>query len=210
METVTKEHKYEQLKGSLNEKQWRQYLAIEAKERGNLAVVAREAKVSPNTIRRGMRELEAGDVYKEGERIRKKGGGRKPLVESDETLLTDLEAILQPKGDPMSRVQWTSRSLAHLVKELAARGHDIKKSALADLLQKRHFSLRANKKTIEGESHPDRNAQFEHITKQCEEFQKEGNPAISVDCKKKELLGNFKNNGREWQAKGEDTWLTRV
>lgn len=178
---------------------------MEANERGNTAEVAREAKVSENTIRRGMRELEAGDVYKEGERIRKEGGGRKPLVESDETLLEDLEDLLQPKGDPMRDVQWTSKSLSHLVKGLSARGHTIKKSALAELLHTRHISLRANKKTIEGKGHPDRNAQFEHINRKYEEFKKKGNPEISVDCKKKELLGNFKNNGREWQAKGEDT-----
>lgn len=105
----------------------------------------------------------------------------------------------------MSLVQWTSKSLSHLVKGLAARGHTIKKSALAEVLHQRRFSLQANKKTIEGKGHPDRNAQFEHINHACETFQKRGDPAISVDCKKKELLGNFKNNGCEWQAKGEDT-----
>lgn len=141
METFSKEHKYEQMKESLNEKQWRHYLAMEAKERGNIAEVAREAKVSTNTIRRGIREIEAGDVYKEGERIRKEGGGRKPLVQKDETLLADLEGLLQPKGDPMSLVQWTNKSLSHLVKELSARGHSIKKSALAEILHKRRFSL---------------------------------------------------------------------
>ena len=205
MESLTREQKYEQMRESLNEKQWRQYVAMEAKERGNLAEVAREAKVAENTIRRGMRELASGDTYKEGERIRKEGGGRKTLVEHDSTLLTDLEELLQPKGDPLREVQWTSKSLSHLVKALEARGHSIKKTALADLLHKQHFSLKANKKTIEGEQHPDRNAQFEHINAKCEEFEKKGNPAISVDCKKRELLGNFKNNGREWQAKGEDT-----
>jgi transposase len=205
METFSREQKYAQMRESLNEKQWRQYIAMEAKERGNIAEVAREAKVSTNTIRRGIREIEAEDAYKEGERIRKEGGGRKPLLQTDETLLEDLEGLLQPKGDPMSDVQWTSKSLSHLVKGLAARGHSIKKSALAELLHKRRFSLRANKKTIEGKGHPDRNAQFEHINEKCEQFKKQGNPEISVDCKKKELLGNFKNNGREWQAKGEDT-----
>jgi DDE family transposase len=205
MEPLSREQKYEKMRNSLNEKQWRQYVAMEAKERGNIAEVAREAKVSENTIKQGMRELEAGDVYREGERIRKEGGGRKPLMESDGTLLEDLEELLQPKGDPMSDVQWTSKSLSHLVKGLQARGHSIKKSALAELLHTRHFSLRANKKTIEGKGHPDRNAQFEHINEKCEEFKTKGNPEISVDCKKRELLGNFKNNGREWQAKGEDT-----
>src|SRR2546421_4926606 len=111
----------------------------------------------------------------------------------------------RPLGDPMSNVQWTNKSLSHLVKELEARGHSIKKSALAELLHKEHFSLKANKRTIEGMQHPDRHAEFEHIAEKCEEFKRKGNPAISVDCKKKELLGNFKNNGREWQAKGEDT-----
>lgn len=178
---------------------------MEAKERGNLAEVAREAHVSENTIRRGMRELEAGDVYKEGEPIRKEGGGRKSLVEQDSTLLADLEGLLQPKGDPMSLVQWTNKSLSHLVKALQAQGHSIKKSALAELLHEQHFSLKANKRTIEGKQHPDRNAQFEHINEVFKEFENKGNPAISVDCKKRELLGNFKNNGREWQAKGEDT-----
>jgi transposase len=205
MEALTREQKYKQMRESLNEKQWRQYVAMEAKERGNIAEVAREAKVSENTIRRGMRELAEGDVYKEGERVRVIGGGRKPLVEQDETLLSDLEELLEAKGDPMREVQWTSKSLSHLVKALEARGHSIKKTALADLLHKHHFSLKANKRTIEGEQHPDRNDQFEHINEKCEEFEKKGNPAISVDCKKRELLGNFKNNGREWQAKGEDT-----
>ena len=95
METLSKEQKYAQMRESLNEKQWRQYVAMEAEERGNIAEVAREAKVSENTVRSGMREIAAGDVYQEGERVRKKGGGRKPLVERDSTLLEDLDAILQ-------------------------------------------------------------------------------------------------------------------
>jgi hypothetical protein len=109
---------------------------MEARERENIAEGSREAKVSTNTIQRGIRELKAGYLYKEGERIRKEGGGRKPLMESDSTLLEDLEELLQFKGDPMSEVQWTSKSLSHLVKGLEARGHSIKKSALADLLHK--------------------------------------------------------------------------
>src|SRR5947207_2369451 len=95
METLSREQKYAQMRESLNEKQWRQYIAMEAKERGNIAEVAREAKVSTNTIRRGIREIEAEDAYKEGERIRKEGGGRKPLLQTDETLLEDLEGLLQ-------------------------------------------------------------------------------------------------------------------
>jgi hypothetical protein len=105
----------------------------------------------------------------------------------------------------MSFVQWTSKSLAHLVEALASKGHQIKKSALADILHDLGFALRANKKTIEGTSHPDRDAQFEQINSKWKQFEQRGDPIISVDCQKKELLGTFQNNGAEWQVKGEDT-----
>ncbi len=205
MEKVSHEQAYHQMQPMLNEKQWRQYLAIEAKQRGSLSQVAREADVSINTVKRGLKELEAGESYQPGERIRKAGGGKKKLVETDATLRADLEQELDPKGDPMSLVQWTSKSLAHLVKALTAKGHHIRKSALAEILHDLGFSLRAHKKTIEGTSHPDRDAQFAHINATCKAFKQKGHPMISVDCKKKELIGTFKNNGREWQAKGEDT-----
>ena len=205
MEKISHEQAYQQVRGMLNEKQWRQYLAVEATQRGSASQVAREAGVSLNTVKRGLAELEAGESYQPGERIRKVGAGKKKLVETDATLLADLEQELEPKGDPMSFVQWTSKSLAHLVEALAAKGHHIRKSALAEILHDLGFSLRANKKTIEGTSHLDRDAQFAHINEKCKEFEQQGNPMISVDCKKKELVGNFKNNGREWQAKGEDT-----
>jgi len=107
----------------------------------------------------------------------------------------------------MSFVQWTSKSLAHLVEALAAKGHQIKKSALAEILHDLGFSLHANKKSIEGTSHPDRDAQFEHINSTCHTFEQQGNPIISIECKKKELIGNFKNNGTEWEAKGEHTYV---
>jgi transposase len=205
MEKVSPEQAYQQMRKMLNEKQWRQYLAVEARRRGSPSVVAREAAVSLNTVKRGLRELEAGESYQPGERMRKVGGGKKKLVERDLTLLADLEQELEPKGDPMSLVQWTSKSLAHLVQALAAKGHQIKKSALAELLHELGFSLHVNKKSIEGKVHPDRNVQFEHINSTCKAFEQQGHPIISVDCKKKELIGNFKNNGREWQAKGEQT-----
>ena len=105
----------------------------------------------------------------------------------------------------MSLLRWTSKSLAHLVEALAAKGHQIKKSALAEILHDLGFSLHVHKKSMEGTSHPDRDAQFQHINTTCKVFEHNGNPIISVDCKKKELIGNFKNNGREWQAKGEQT-----
>ncbi len=205
METVSHEQAYQQMRTMLNEKQWGQYLALEAKQRGSISQVAREAGVSLNTVKRGLKELEVGESYQPGERIRKVGGGKKKLVETDATLLADLEQELEPKGDPMSLLRWTCKSLDQLVKALQAKGHHIKKSALAELLHAQGFSLRANKKTIEGKSHADRDGQFAHIHGTCQEFEQKGAPIISVDCKKKELLGNFKNNGREWQGKGEQT-----
>jgi transposase len=205
MEPLSTEQEYQQMRAMLNEKQWRLYLAAEAQRRGSPSTVAGEAGVSLNTVKRGLREREAGETYRPGARIRRLGAGRKKLANSDTTLLTDLEQFLEPKGDPMSLVRWTTKSLAHLVQALEAKGHQIKKSALADLLHAQGFSLHSNKKTIEGEAHPDRDAQFAHINAACQAFEAQGAPIISVDCKKKELLGQFKNNGREWQAKGEET-----
>ncbi len=205
MEKLSIEQEYHQMQTMLNEKQWRQYLGAEAKRRGSTREVAHEAGVSMNTVKRGLKELEAGESYRPGERIRKPGGGMKKLVETDATLLADLEQELEPKGDPMSLVRWTTKSLHHLVQALAAKGHRIQKSALAEILHDLGFSLHGNKKSIEGTSHPDRDAQFHHINSTCKAFEQNGNPIISVDCKKKELLGNFKNGGREWQATGEDT-----
>ncbi len=205
MEKLSIEQEYHQMQTMLNEKQWRQYLGAEAKRRGSTREVAHEAGVSMNTVKRGLKELEAGESYRPGERIRKPGGGMKKLVETDATLLDDLEQELEPKGDPMSLVRWTTKSLHHLVQALAAKGHRIQKSALAEILHDLGFSLHGNKKSIEGTSHPDRDAQFHHINSTCKAFEQNGNPIISVDCKKKELLGNFKNGGREWQATGEDT-----
>lgn len=178
---------------------------MEAQQRGSVAAVAMEAGASRKTVKRGLHELETGECYRPGERLRQTGGGRKKAVEQDATLQADLESLLDPKGDPMSLVRWTTKSLAQLVKALEALGHQIKKSALAELLHDLGFSLRANKKNIEGVSHPDRDAQFHHIKGQCQTFEQQGNPIISVDCKKKELIGNFKNNVSTWQAKGAQT-----
>ena len=163
MEKLSTEQEYQQLRTVLNEKQWRQYLAAEAQRRGSINAVAREAGVSLNTVKRGLKEREAGDNYQPGERIRKRGGGRKKLAHTDPTLLVDLERELEPKGDPMSLVRWTTKSLAHLVQALEGKGHHIRKSALAELLHEQRFSLRVNKKSIEGQSHPDRDEQFAHI-----------------------------------------------
>src|SRR5919206_2551702 len=118
MEQENRTEKYQQMHEMLNEKQWRQFLALEAKERGNILLVAKEAKVSKNTIKVGMRELETGDVYSAGNRIREEGGGRKKQEEHDPSLQDDLEALLDPKGDPMSLVKWTTKSVARLSQAL--------------------------------------------------------------------------------------------
>lgn len=198
-------NKYQRMRIILNEQQWRQYLATEAEELGNVALVARESKVSVNTIKRGYFEISNGKLYTPGDRIRKLGAGPKRIVDKDPNLKADINSLIEPKGDPMSLVLWTSKSLSNLVVALSKKGHKIKKSALALVLAEMGFSLKANKKNIEGKSHPDRDLQFQHIKKSCEKFEVKKNPIISVDCKKKELIGNFKNNGKEWQSKGQNT-----
>ena len=205
MVLLSSAQKYEHMSRVLNEKQWRQYLALEAKEQGTILQIAVVTGVSRNTIKRGITEVESGDLYTPGERVRKKGAGGKYLKDTDVTLVSDLEALGEPKGDPMSLTRWTTKSLSRLVAALAQKGHTIKKSALARLLSSLGFSLKANKKNIEGVSHIDRDTQFKHIHQTCKTFESQGNPVISVDCKKKELIGNFKNNGRAWQPTGENT-----
>jgi hypothetical protein len=205
MEQENRREKYQLMRQLLNEKQWRQFLALEAKERGNIVLVAREAGVSKNTIKAGRQELEAGEQFTPGKRIRGEGGGRKKQEEHDPRLQADLEGLLDPKGDPMSLVRWTTKSVAKLKEALKQQGHQLGDTAISKRLHAMGFSLRANKKTIEGSYHTDRDAQFGHIKQQCEEFEAVGDPIISVDCKKKELIGNFKNHGREWQAKGDET-----
>jgi transposase len=205
MMQIERKSKYQQMRAILNEKQWRQFLALEAQERGSLLEVARDAGVSKNTVRRGLEEIEGEDRYAPGARQRKGGAGRKKKESQDETLISDLEGLLDPKGDPMSLVKWTTKSMAHLKQGLQALGHHVGESTIRRILQSLGYSLRSNKKNIEGSSHPDRDGQFVHIKEYCQAFEEQGHPIISVDCKKKELLGNFKNNGREWQAAGEET-----
>ncbi len=205
MTVLTLDWKYKRMKSLLNEKQWRQYLAFEAKVFGRILPIALAAKVSRNTVKKGISEVESGDLYSPGARIRAKGGGAKSLSETDSTLVSDLESLADPKGDPESLLRWTTKSLAHLVDALSNNGHTIKKSALYNLLSSLGFSLKSNKKNIEGISHIDRDAQFVHISESCKAFETAKNPIISVDCKKKELIGNFKNNGLEWSPKGQNT-----
>lgn len=197
--------KYESMRRILNEKQWRQYLALEAKVSGKILPIAIAANVSRNTIKKGILEVESGDLYTPGARIRAKGAGNKFLKDTDPTIVADLELLADPKGDPMSLLRWTTKSLANLVEDLKAKGHTAKQSAVYRLMISLGFSLKANKKNIEGVSHIDRDAQFNHINESCKNFEAVGNPIISVDCKKKELIGNFKNGGREWQGKGQNS-----
>jgi transposase len=203
---MTTQHQYEILRNELNEQQWRLYLGTEALKigYGGISQVAALARADWKTVQRGVKELKGERVRAEG-RIRQAGGGRKKATDTDPTLRRDLEDLLEPKGDPMSLLKWTTHSLAHLVKALSQLGHRIKKSALAELLHEQGYSLKVNKKTMEGKAHPDRDQQFGYIKTRCHEFEKHNKPIISVDCKKKELLGMFKNEGREWQPNGQQT-----
>ena len=200
---MTTKEQYAILRPTLNELQWRIYLGTEAEKIGfgGVSIVARESGSDRKTIRKGRKEF----VQPFPNRVRREGGGRKSIKDADTTLLSDLEDLLEPKGDPMALVQWTTKSLSNLTSLLEKQDHAIKKSALANLLSSLGFSLKGNKKNIEGISHPDRDLQFQHIKKTCKTFENKGNPIISVDCKKKELIGNFKNNGKEWQPKGKNT-----
>jgi transposase len=200
---MTTKEQYAVLRPKFDELQWRVYLGTEAEKigYGGVSIVSRDSGSDRKTIRKGM--IESKQVSPK-DRVRKAGGGRKGLKESDPTLVKDLEDILEPKGDPMTSVLWTTKSLANLVSILSKKQHTIKKSALADLLRSLGYSLKANKKNIEGVSHPDRDLQFQYIKKTCKTFKAKGAPIISVDCKKKELIGNFKNNGLEWQPKGKN------
>lgn len=203
---MTTQEQYAVLRPTLNELQWRIFLGTEAQKIGfgGISIVARESGSDRKTIRKGIAESQQPFST---ERVRTIGGGRKKLAQKDTTLVVDLEELLEPKGDPMSLVLWTTKSLSHLVSALQQKSHTIKKSALANLLADLGFSLKANKKNIEGVSHPDRDLQFQHMKKTCARFASNGNPIISVDCKKKELIGNFKNNGREWQSQGQNTMV---
>lgn len=200
-QTLTQQTQYKLLHETLSEKDWRIYLGTEARKLGNISQVAKASGSDRKTIARGVNDSTLPPDP--GGRIRLPGGGRKKRIDTDPTLALDLEALLDPKGDPMAAVQWTTKSLAHLTMALEAQKHTIKKSALANILAAKGFSLKANKKNIEGVSHPDRDGQFQLINATVASFQAAGEPVISVDTKKKELLGNFKNNGREWQPKGD-------
>jgi hypothetical protein len=203
--------KYEALKPFLDERVRRLWAGAEARGlgRGGIAAVAAATGLSRDTIRGGMQPAQGGEgkalAALAGARLRRVGGGRKRLVDKDVTLLRDLEALVDPvtRGDPQSPLRWTSKSTRKLAEELQARGHPIEARTVAGLLTELGYSLQALRKTREGAAHPDRDAQFVYINEQTQAFQAQGYPVVSVDAKKKELVGEFKTGGREWQPQGE-------
>jgi hypothetical protein len=205
--------KYRKLSALLDEKRRRLWAAVEAEQLGfgGVAAVAAATGLSRNTIRAGLAELAGprrasrAPRAQAAERIRQPGGGRKRLTEKDPRLLAALEALVQPytRGDPMSPLRWTCKSTARLARDLTRQGHRIGARKVAALLHDLEYSLQANRKTREGAKHPDRNAQFEYINARTRAFQRGRQPVISVDTKKKELVGEFKNPGREWRPQGK-------
>ncbi len=203
--------KFNTLEPLLDERARRLWAAVEARAigRGGIIRVAEATGLSRGTIRAGLRELDAPASTDERRsptgRLRRPGGGRKPLVDHDPDLLRDLEALVDPvtRGDPMSPLRWTCKSAAKLAEGLQSRGHAVSERTVNRLLHDLGYSLQANRKTIEGRQHPDRDAQFQYINRRVKAFQRQGQPVVSVDTKKKELVGPYRNGGREWQPKGE-------
>jgi hypothetical protein len=190
----------------LDEQSRRRFVALEAQTlgRGGVRLMERISGLARSTIYRGLDEIQRRVSAPAG-RVRKAGGGRKPKTIVDPTLVTDLQAALEAvtRGDPMQPLLWTSRSLRNLADEMAKKGHDVCPTTLGDLLRDMNYSLQANRKTNEGNQHIDRDAQFEYINTQAKAFLTAREPVISVDTKKKELVGSFKNNGRELRQKGK-------
>lgn len=197
--------KFESLVCALDERGRRLWAATEAKAigHGGIALVSRATGVSYSTITRGLKELESGLLPEPG-RVRRPGGGRKKTLAKDATLLADLDGLVEPSvsGDPQSPLRWTSKSVRTLARELRALGHNVSHQLVLELLYAAGYSLQANRKSREGSNHPDRDAQFRYIQRKVRRFQALGQPVISVDTKKKELVGNFKNAGKRWRPKG--------
>jgi hypothetical protein len=189
----------------LDERQRRLWLAAEAKAvgYGGVSLVARATGVTRPTIHAGLQELAAGPVLPAG-RVRRPGAGGKPLTATQPGLKAALDALVEPtaRGDPESPLRWTCKGVRRLATELREQKFRVGRQKVADLLRELGYSLQANRKTREGCRHPDRNAQFEYIGGRVRQFQRRGQPVISVDTKKKELVGDFKNGGREWRRRG--------
>jgi transposase len=201
--------KYQLLVPEMDERRRRQWAAAEARELGwgGVSLVAQATGLSRPTITAGLRELDRPTAQRvaEAARIRRRGAGRPPVTKTDPGLLAALESLLEPatRGDPMSPLRWTCKSTRRLAEELTRMKHAVGPRTVAALLHEAGYSLQANRKTREGASHPDRNAQFEYINASVGRFVLRGQPAVSVDTKKKELVGDFKNGGREWHPQGE-------
>ena len=215
------EAKFKALSARLDEATLRLWAAAEARSlgRGGVSVVAKVAGLSRTTVYAGLAEIEAAGKAKGAakaaarpsalaaahKRIRAPGGGRKRLVDIDASLLADLDALVEPssRGDPMSPLRWTCKSTTRLAAELVRSGHRVSQRTVCDLLAQLNYSLQSVRKTREGAQHPDRDAQFEYIAQMVRKFQRQRQPVISVDTKKKELIGDFKNAGREWHPQGQ-------
>jgi transposase len=198
--------RFASLSPHLDERSRRLFAASEARAAGygGVAAVSRATGIAASTIGRGLKELVNAE-RDEAARVRRPGGGRKPLVATDASLVGDLLALVSPseRGDPMSPLRWTCKSLRRLAAELTERGHRISHTVVGELLKQQKFSLQANRKTREGDDHPDRDAQFAYINQSVTAALAAQEPVISVDTKKKELVGDFKNAGREWRPQGE-------
>ena len=201
--------KYEALRGALNERARRLWAATEARSlgRGGIAAVIEATGMSSRTVHKGLKELEAGasggEVLAAG-RVRRPGGGRKRARDKQPGLVKALERLVDPtaRGDPESPLRWTCKSTRKLADELRRQGFAVGPHTVARELKAQGFSLQSNRKTRDGDAHPDRDAQFGHINKKAQSFMRRGQPVISVDTKKKELVGDFKNAGREWRRRG--------
>lgn len=200
--------KFQSLRSEMDERLRRQWAAVEASDLGwgGISMVAEATGLSRTTITLGLRELKLPEEERtaNAERIRRPGGGRHKLQTKDPELLATLETLVEPstRGDPESPLRWTCKSTRRLAEELTRQDHPVSAGTVASLLRQAGYSLQANRKTREGQGHPDRNAQFEYINASVQRFQRRNQPAISVDTKKKELVGDFKNPGREWQPEG--------
>jgi len=199
--------KFKVLARVLDERTRRLVAAAEAEAMGfgGVTAVARASELSRGTVIRGMAELKVAPKPARGQRVRRKGAGRKRTIDQDATLKRDLESLVEPvtRGDPESPLRWTCKSVRQLAAELKRMKHKTSHRMVAELLHEMEYSLQANRKTLEGSTHPDRDAQFHHISDKSREFQAARQPVISVDTKKKELVGDFKNNGRELRPKGD-------
>ena len=198
--------RFELMSPFLDERTRRLFAGVEALAHGygGREVVARATKLSRTTVLKGMADVRRGTVPADLVGVRRKGSGNRPIETTQPGIHEALESLVDPvtRGDPMSPLRWTSKSTRALAQELGTKGFSVTQHTVGEMLGTLGYSLQATRKTLEGESHPDRDAQFHHINEETEAFQARGQPVISVDTKKKELVGEFHNRGREWQPEG--------